>query len=83
MGQLEKFYPPPTDKKINWDSFDITHKIGSGGFGDVFLGNLKENKTRGIVDQYAIKRIVKQRVHERKLTSSIQLEKKILHESKC
>ena len=73
MGELERYYPPPVDKKIGWDSFEITHKIGSGGFGDVFLGELKENKARGVFQRYAIKRIVKQKVHERKLTSSIQL----------
>lgn len=48
MGELERYYPPPIDKKIGWESFEITHKIGSGGFGDVFLGELKENKLRGM-----------------------------------
>lgn len=34
-------------------------KIGSGGFGDVFLAELKENKAKGITEKYAIKRVVK------------------------
>jgi len=40
-------YPPP--KTVKWESFEIINKIGSGGFGDVFLAELKENKAKGIV----------------------------------
>ena len=31
-------YPPPAYKPcIKWSSFEVTHRIGNGGFGDVFL----------------------------------------------
>lgn len=38
-------YPPPVGKpSIKWNSFEVTHRIGGGGFGDVFLAELKDNK---------------------------------------
>ena len=39
--QLQKIYPLPPDKKIKWNSFEVTHRIGGGGFGEVFLAELK------------------------------------------
>jgi len=48
-------YPAP--KPIKWESFDIIGKLGKGGFGEVYLAELKENKEKGIVEKYAIKRV--------------------------
>ncbi len=47
---FERIYPlPPGRHPIKWNSFDITHRIGGGGFGDVFLAELKDNKEKGII----------------------------------
>jgi hypothetical protein len=49
MRTLEEKYPIPKDKKsLKWSDFEITHRIGSGGFGEVFLGELLDSKKRGI-----------------------------------
>lgn len=73
-------YPAP--KAVKWESFEIIGKIGSGGFGEVFLAELKENKAKGINEKYAIKRVIKNEIYRKKLTANIKLEKKILQESK-
>jgi serine/threonine protein kinase len=52
---IEKMYPAP--KPIKWDSFDVIGKLGKGGFGEVFLAELRENKAKGITEKYAIKRV--------------------------
>ena len=47
---FEHMYPLPTGKhSIKWNSFDVTHRIGGGGFGDVFLAELKDNQEKGII----------------------------------
>lgn len=34
IKMIENQYPLPNDKKsIKWENFDVTHRIGSGGFG--------------------------------------------------
>lgn len=49
----------------------------------MFSGELKENKIKGIEEKYAIKRILKSRIMDKKLLPSIRLEKDILQDSKC
>lgn len=66
---------------MKWENFQITNLIGEGGFGQVFLGELKENKFKGIKEKYAIKRILKSKIADNKLFASIKLEKDILQES--
>lgn len=69
---------------MKWNDFIIRYLIGTGGFGEVFLGELKENKEKGFTKQnYAIKRVKKADVIKKRLTESIRLEKKILEESSC
>ena len=46
-------------KAIRWSSFDVSHRIGGGAFGDVYLAELKQNKAKGIIEKYAIKRVSK------------------------
>lgn len=42
---FERMYPLPAGKaSIKWNSFDVTHRIGGGGFGEVYLAELKDNK---------------------------------------
>lgn len=58
---------------MKWTDFNILYLIGSGGFGEVFLGELKENQTEGIVQRYAIKRMKKADVIKKRLTESLRL----------
>ena len=83
LSRLEQIYRPTNaNTKLTWESFKVAYKIGHGGFGDVFLGELKENAERGVFQPFAIKRIPKEQVLAQHMTSAIQLEKRILHESK-
>lgn len=48
MKEIEENYPLPADKiSLCWEHFEISHRIGAGGFGEVFLGELLENKRKG------------------------------------
>ena len=67
--------------KITWDSFEFTHELGHGGFGYVFLGELKHIKAKGIVKKYAVKCIQKDRLKGASLLKCIQLERNILHDA--
>ena len=80
MCRLEQIYHH-TDQnlRLTWESFRIVHKIGSGGFGDVFLGELKANCEKGVRKPFAIKRIPKEVVLSQHMAHAIQLEKRILH----
>lgn len=77
LRKIEQTYAAPSEK-MGWDSFDVTHKIGDGGFGEVFLAELKANQEKGIKEKYAIKRVLKQHILEEKVKISLELEKKIL-----
>ena len=68
---------------MRWNDFIVSYLIGSGGFGEVFLGELKDFKGEGTNQRYAIKRMKKADVYKKRLTESIRLEKKILEESVC
>ena len=48
----------------------------------MYLAELKENKEKGIMERYAVKRVGKSDIAQKKLTANIKLEKKILQESK-
>lgn len=48
----------------------------------MFLAELKENKDKGFIEKYAIKRVLKSEIIKKKLTANLQLEKRILQESK-
>ena len=38
LEPIEKILRAPSDKKIKWSDFTVSYLIGSGGFGEVFLG---------------------------------------------
>lgn len=46
-------------KKIEFEDFEIDGKLGEGGFGIVYLGELKSNIQQGKIEKYAIKKVSK------------------------
>lgn len=49
---------------ITFNDFEIEGKLGEGGFGAVFLGQLKENMEKGIIEKFAIKLVSKKKLRE-------------------
>ena len=45
---------------MEFEDFHIEGKLGEGGFGVVYLGQLKENMQNGITEKYAIKKVSKE-----------------------
>ena len=45
--------------------------MGLGAFGVVYLGQLKKNVEKGVVEKYAIKRIPKELLVKKNLISSV------------
>ena len=41
LQAIEKMLKNPSNKKLKWNDFIIHFLIGTGGFGEVFLGELK------------------------------------------
>lgn len=49
--------------------------MGEGGFGVVFLGQLKKNIKKGIVEKFAIKMVSKKKLREHKVVQNAFNEK--------
>lgn len=64
------------EEKTCLDSFTINHILGNGGFGKVFLGKMEGKHGEG--KMYAIKQMVKAKIHQKNLVDNILLEKKIM-----
>ena len=44
LTKIERILKCPSKKKMFWSDFTIIYLIGTGGFGEVFLGELNDNK---------------------------------------
>jgi serine/threonine protein kinase len=70
---------PTCRKAVGLEHFEVTHLIGRGSYGRVFLGWLRERQCDG--GRLAIKQMLKTEVHRKKLEANVRLEKAILRDS--
>ena len=70
-------------KKMEFQDFQIDGVLGSGGFGKVYLGQLKENIANEIVEKYAIKKVEKKFLIKKKVYANAIDEKNILAMYQC
>ena len=69
-------------KKVEVNKYTLIRLLGQGGFGKVFLGCLTKTASSKDVQFFALKRLKKSEVKEKRVMENINLEKQILRESK-
>lgn len=71
------------NKRLKWEDFQIDGKLGKGGFGKVYLAQLKSNVQQGITEKYAIKRVIKKDIIDSNLVECLKVERDILSSFHC
>lgn len=63
--------------QVSFESFNITHKIGSGTWGQVYLGELVDTQSNNN-QRYAIKQMKKNKIFEKNLVDHVLMEKRVM-----
>ncbi len=64
---------PNSQRRVKFDDFQIDGQIGQGGFGIIYLVQLKENVLKGIVEKYAMKKVPKKILIQKGVTENAKL----------